>query len=264
MAHGSHTATEMDVQQLFDCNVVDKNGESFGKVENVWVDSGEHPQFLGISTGWLGMGKTHVIPAEAAELSSKGDKVRLSYTKDTVKDAPAFDPKEDLSDAEEQQVYDFYRGKGPELHGGYRESGYGETGFAPESPAVGEQRGLHTGSGETTIPLKEEELSIGKKQSTSGGVRLKKVVRTEKVEQPVELRREELVMDRTEGSGRTTDANSIGEEEYFIPLYQEELDVKKQTREKERVHVSKQDTTKRETVADKLRTEDLKGPDSRS
>src|SRR4051812_27790295 len=56
-----------------------------------------------------------------------------------------------------------------------------------------------TGQTETNnmvIPLYEESLNVGKREVEAGAVRLRKIVRTETVNQPVELRHEEVVIDR--------------------------------------------------------------------
>lgn len=55
--------------------------------------------------------------------------------------------------------------------------------------------------GQTTIPLYEEQLIVGTRDVESGGVRLRKKVTTETVSQPVQVRRETLVIDREAASG---------------------------------------------------------------
>lgn len=237
-----HTATEVDFHQLFNSRVYDRNGEEFAKVDNVWVDKNEHPQFLGILTHDKA---NHIIPAQGAELSSRGGKVRLVYDKDTVKASPTCDSERDLSDEEERKVCDFFQGKGPDL-------------ISSPAPAG---RPDYSQSEEKTIPLREEEMTVGKHEVEEGGVRLKRVVRSHTEEVPVNLRHEEIVVEREAGSGEKVSPESIGEEEYYIPLYHEEAVVQKQTREKERVHVGKRETTEREVVSDKLREEELKGPE---
>jgi len=53
---------------------------------------------------------------------------------------------------------------------------------------------------EVSIPLHEEQVSIGKTTVDAGQVTIRKIVTTETVSQPVQLRRESLVIDR-EGAG---------------------------------------------------------------
>lgn len=235
-----HIATEVDIQQLFNAKVYDRTGQELARIANVWADENEHPLFLGILTHG---NENHIIPARGAEVSSRGDKVRLAYDKDTVNASPTRDPDKDLREEDERKVYDFFQGKGPDV-------GYSH---APM------ERPDHDQTEEKTIPLREEELAVGKRDVEEGSVRLKRVVRSETVEQPVELRHEEIVIDREAGSGEQVSPESLGEEEYYIPLHHEEAVVQKQAREKERVHVGKREHSEREVVSGKVREEELKG-----
>jgi uncharacterized protein (TIGR02271 family) len=243
MAHT--TATQVDIHQLFNTQVYDRNGEAFAKIANVWTDENEHPHFLGIQT--FGS-ENHVIPAQGAELSSRGNKVRLVYDKATVQASPTSDPEQDLSDEDVRRVCAFFQDKGSAL-------------TASSAPRAQSDRGR---SEEKTIPLKEEEMTVGKRDVEEGGARLKKVVRSRTEEQPVELRHEELVVEREAGSGEKVSPESLGEEEYYIPLRHEEAVVQKQAREKERVHVGKRERGEHEVVSEKLREEELKGPERQS
>jgi stress response protein YsnF len=56
--------------------------------------------------------------------------------------------------------------------------------------------------------LYEEQIVVGTRQTESGGVRLRKDVTTETVNQPVQIRRETIVIDRQEGSGSGSSATS--------------------------------------------------------
>jgi hypothetical protein len=98
----AHTpATEADIHRLFNTQVYDRQGEAFAHIANVWTDENEHPYFLGIQT----FDKTnHVVPAQSAELSSRGDKVRLAYDKATVQASPICDPERDLRDEDARRV----------------------------------------------------------------------------------------------------------------------------------------------------------------
>ncbi|WP_166805061.1 DUF2382 domain-containing protein [Nitrosococcus wardiae] len=247
-----HTATEVDIHQLFNTKVYDRNGEEFAKVANVWVDDNAHPYFLGIQTHGSA---NHVIPAQGAELSSRGNKVRLAYDKATVEASPTCDPREDLRDEDERKIYTFFQDKGPDLTASYTAREQSDVGRAEEKSIPREEK---------SIPLKEEEMVVGKRDVEEGSVRLRKVVRSKTEEQPVELRSEELVVEREPGSGEKVSPETLGEEEYYIPLYHEEAVVQKQAREKERVHVGKRETTEREVVSEKLREEELKGPERQS
>jgi uncharacterized protein (TIGR02271 family) len=274
-----HTATEVDIHQLFNTKVYDRDGQEFAEIANVWVDKNEHPQFLGILTHG---NENHIIPAQGAELSSRGDKVRLAYDKDTVKASPTCDPTKDLRDEDERKVYEFFQGKGPDVS--YSSAPMGHSDYnqieeeiiplregdvvAETGDVVADKRQMgrsdYNQTDEKTIPLREEELVVGKHQVEEGSARLKKVVRSETVEQPINLCHEELVVEREAGSSEKVSPESLGEEEYYIPLYHEEAVVQKQAREKERIHVSKRQVCEQEVVSDKLRREEIEGPDRQS
>ena len=49
---------------------------------------------------------------------------------------------------------------------------------------------------EWSLPLYSESLRVGKREVENGSVRLHKVVRTENASQPIDLRRETVVIDR--------------------------------------------------------------------
>jgi uncharacterized protein (TIGR02271 family) len=275
-----HTATEVDINQLFNIKVYDRNDQEFAVIDNVWVDRNEHPQFLGILTHG---NENHVIPAQGAELSSRGDKVRLAYDKDTVNASPTCDPTKDLRDEDERKVYDFFQDKGPDVISSSAPMEYSDDYSQAEEESIPLREGdvvAETGNvvadkrqmgrsdynqtEEKTIPLREEELVVGTHQVEEGSARLKKVVRSETVEQPINLCHEELVVEREASSGEKVSPESLGEEEYYIPLYHEEAVVQKQAREKERIHVGKRKICEQEVVSDKLRREELEGPERQS
>lgn len=255
-----HTATEVDIRQLFNTKVYDRNSQEFAKVANVWVDKDEHPQLLGIL---MQDNENHIIPAQGAELSSRGDKVRLAYDMDTVNASPTCDPTKDLRDEDERKVYDFFQGKDPNLINPYASSNDNQVGVYDQAREYGQAQGDNQTEGKD-ISLSEEELAVGKREVEEGSVRLRKVVRTETVEQPVDLRHEEIVIDRGPGSGKEVPLESIGEEEYYIPLHHEETVIQKQAHERERIHVGKRVNTEHEVVSEKLRREELKDSERQS
>src|SRR5262249_9481340 len=65
---------------------------------------------------------------------------------------------------------------------------------APETQYVAAPAGTNM-----VVPLYAEQLNVGKREIDNGSVTLKKIVKTETVNQPVELRREELVIERQSG-----------------------------------------------------------------
>jgi uncharacterized protein (TIGR02271 family) len=76
----------------------------------------------------------------------------------------------------------------------------------------------------TVIPLYEESMAVGTRQVEEGQVKIRKVVKTETVNQPVQLRRETVTIERQPASGQSSTApeNAFQEGETTIQLWREE------------------------------------------
>lgn len=232
---------------LVDYDVVDRNNKKIGTVDSVWEDSTGLPAFLSIRTGWLGLGRSHFVPAHSAEVSERGKTIRLPYDEDTVKKSPDFDAKSDLDEGTESNVYDYYRTQGMT---------FPEEGARDWSTAA-PQAEYREGTAEKGIQLKEEQLHVGKKMEDAGGVRLRKVIRTETVNQPVELQREEIEIERVPASSEHPADTAFGEGEMYIPLRRERPEVSKTTRATEEIRAHKTTERDQETLSETLRKEDI-------
>src|SRR2546423_14728458 len=102
-----NTETKRSLEQYIDHNVVDQNGSKIGTLQCLWSDPRGEPAYLGVQTGWL-FGKTHVVPADTAEVNPVQRTIRLPYTEQKVKDAPSYDPGVELDPATQQQVPSYY------------------------------------------------------------------------------------------------------------------------------------------------------------
>jgi uncharacterized protein (TIGR02271 family) len=81
------------------------------------------------------------------------------------------------------------------------------------------------------VPLSEEEVKIGKRTVGAGEVKLHKTVTTEQVNVPVELKREDAVVERVPAHEMEhTGKESFQEERIEVPLTREEPVVEKETR----------------------------------
>jgi uncharacterized protein (TIGR02271 family) len=108
------------------------------------------------------------------------------------------------------------------------------------------------------VPLSEEEVKVGKRTVGAGEVNLQKKVSTEQVNLPVELKREDVVIERvpaheTEPAGK----EPFQEERVEVPLSREEPVVEKETRVVGGVRVRKTEATERETIQESVRREDV-------
>lgn len=150
---------------------------------------------------------------------------------------------------------------------GYRASA-GRSGSAFESRSAT----VASAQGGTTIevPLYEETLRVGTREVEAGGVRLRKEVQTETVNQPVQLRRETLVIDRvpaSEGRAPSSPAQFSGaagdlstpfqQKEMEIRLKREEPVVETQVVQKGRIVAQKRTETQQQNVQRQVRREDI-------
>jgi len=89
----------------------------------------------------------------------------------------------------------------------------GPTRYSYSQGTTGNQSVQQTGTGEiqserVVIPLHEEQVQVGKRTVETGTVRLRKQITTETINQPVEIRKETIVVDREPASGTSTSTTS--------------------------------------------------------
>jgi len=233
-----------DLSRYIGYDVVDRSDSKIGTLECLWSDHTGEPAFLGVHTGWI-FGKTHVVPAQNVGANERDHKIRLPYDKDKVKDAPAYDANGEMDEAREWEVYKYYGVASPQERRAQPQSSPQRTSQPRQAPA------------ETRMELSEEELKVGKREIEAGGVRLRKIIRTEVVNQPVELKREELVIERVPAGQGATQQRAFEGEEIYIPLRREEVVVEKQAKVREEVRVRKETQTDRQQLSEQVRREDV-------
>jgi uncharacterized protein (TIGR02271 family) len=114
-------------------------------------------------------------------------------------------------------------------------------------------------AGEQRLTLAEEQLSVGKRQAAAGEVELHKTVETERVTEQVQLRHDEVSVERRP----VTDASSvsgqtqIGEDEIRIPIMEEKVVMQKVLVPREEIIVRKNQVTDTQTVSADVRRERL-------
>jgi len=254
-----------ELRRFIDYTVVDREGDKLGSIDAVWQDHTDQPAYLAVRTGWLGMGKAHVIPAQRAEVNETRKTVRVPFSKEEVKNAPSFDSQDDITEETEFTISSHY-GIGrdwnrsrpamdapsePEFEEGME---IDQTLDAPGGQPLASQD-----REETRLRLSEEQVKVGKREVEYGGVRLRKVVRSETVDVPVELEREEIQIERGPASGASAEAGEsfISEDDVFIPLRREEAVIEKTVTPREEIRVSKRRETAQENVREEIRREDV-------
>ena len=229
---------QMDnIAELRGEQVVDRDGDKIGKVEEIYLDQQTgQPQWALVKTGLFGSASTFVPLSGAAR---EDDGLRVPYEKSLVKDAPNMEADGELSGDEEARLYRHY-------------------GF--DYDAGSDDR--HDTSGPNTdeaMTRSEEELQVGKATRERGRARLKKYVVTENVTQTVPVRREEVRVERepiTEGNvDAATDGPAISEEEHEVTLHEEQVVTSKQTVPKERVRLEKDTVVEEQQVSEDVQKE---------
>lgn len=268
-----YTGTETvpsSYERIIGYTVQDTAGENVGKVHNLWIDDTAQPLFLGVKTGWL-FGKNHVVPIGQADVNDNRQLVRLPFTEEQIKNALSFEENADISDEDQDRIFSYYGVQRPVGGAPALRDTPVSTVQTPAPASVREEtmsapRETRSTPLETaqdrTIQLKEEQVKVGKRDVEAGGIRLRKIVRTETVNQPVELQREEIVIERVPAGSATTPTGSFGSEDIFIPLRREEAVIQKDARVTEEVRVGKKIEVERQQVSEQVRKEELEVDDS--
>jgi uncharacterized protein (TIGR02271 family) len=114
-------------------------------------------------------------------------------------------------------------------------------------------------AGESTVevPLSEEEVKVGKRTVGAGEVKLHKTVTTEQVNVPVELKREDIVVERVAAHEVEAGKGAFQEEVIKVPLSREEPVVEKEVHVTGGVRVRKTEGIDKETIQETIRRENV-------
>ena len=153
-----------NMNSVFGAKVVDPDGEKVGTVKQVYVDQQDgHPLFASVSTGLFGTSESFV-PLEGAELT--GDELRVAHDKGRIKDAPRVEADAELSDEEQDRIFEHYGiGGGPTGSTGGT-GGTGSTGSTGSTGTTG--TGGDAGGASGTDP---DLVASAAGQDTSGTAR---------------------------------------------------------------------------------------------
>jgi stress response protein YsnF len=238
---------------IYDYDVFDMDGNKIGPVEGLWADEATgKPEFAAVKTGWI-FGRSHLVPISEGELDETRRSIRVPFPESKIKDAPHFEADHDLSPEEESRVYDHYR-----LDRSLRRSPTGLP--AGQAPAPGRAEARQPTREGPEIPLREERAEVGKREVEGDAIRLRKVVRTETVNEPVELEREHYEIERIPASelrAREAAGKPFEQEDILLRERHEEPVVEKHTEVTGGVRARKEVDTERENVQTELRREDV-------
>ncbi len=133
-----------------DYTVYDQHYEKIGKVDDLFVDENDQPEYIGVKTGFLGM-KSTLIPMELVRVNDRRKLIEVAADKDTIRSGPAFDDDEEITPEHESRIYGYY---GLE-HSGLQEGRGGY--YRSETPGEGSTGEDVAGSVDTEYGERREE-----------------------------------------------------------------------------------------------------------
>src|ERR687895_1994875 len=120
--------------------VYDPNDEKIGKVDDLFINESDQPEYIGVKKGFLGLEGTNLIPWELTRVNEEGHRIEVSVDKAQVKEGPSFDDDEDITPEYEERVYSHY-GLQRAHTGGEQRGGYGDY-YGHEEPSRREDNEL--------------------------------------------------------------------------------------------------------------------------
>ena len=257
--------------------VVDQSGSKIGKVDDLFLDENDQPEYFGVKMGFLGTSST-LIPADIATIDNEQGFIEVSHTKDTVKEGPAFDDDREITPEYENEVRSYYglsATTGTEDRGTYADYSSGDPGVVGPGMREGDtesgdfrahsedDEGVNQSAGsdledrdELRVQRTEEELAAGTREVEAGSMRVRKRVRTDREQIEVPTRHEEVSVERVPVEGDASEAE-IGEDEVVVPVTEEEVVVSKRAVAKEEVRVKKDVVEDTEVVEEDVRKEEV-------
>ncbi len=268
--------------------VYDNAGSKIGKVDDLFLDENDTPEYIGVKMGFLGTRST-LIPMEAATIDESAGTITVSADKDTVKNGPSFDDDREITPDYENQVrshyglgaaqssgsYGDYEGSGTGGHSGAGTTGSTEAGTVGPGMSSGDtesgefrehdpaDEGVTQSQGddladqdELRVQRSEEELRAGTREREAGAMRVRKRVRTDRERIEVPVKHEEVSVERVPVSGEATEAQ-IGEDEVEVPVTEEEVVTDKRAVAKEEVRIRKDVVEDTEVVEEDVRREEI-------
>src|ERR671912_383558 len=174
-----------------------ESGTKIGKVDDLFLDEKDQPEYFGVKMGFLGTSST-LIPADIATINNERGIIEVSQPKSIVQDGPAFDDDREITPEYENEVRSYYglsavtstedRGTysgysgevGPGMYEGDTETGEFR-GHSEDDEGVHQSRGDDLeDEDELRVQRSEEELRAGTREREAGAMKVRKRVRTDR------------------------------------------------------------------------------------
>jgi uncharacterized protein (TIGR02271 family) len=260
--------------------VYDQSGSKIGKIDDLFVDESDQPEYIGVKMGFLGTRSTLIPWDTISSVDDEGRALTVATDKDTAKNGPTFDDDREITPEFESEVYSYYglqRASTTEESGSYETYQGEETagavgpgmrmgdtetgefrGHASDDEGVSQSQGSDLeDEDELRVQRTEEELAAGTRERQSGQLKIRKRVRTDRESIEVPTRHEEVSVERVPLSEGTATEAQIGEDEVSVPVTEEEVVVEKRPVAKEEVRIRKDVVEDTEVVEEDVRREEV-------
>jgi uncharacterized protein (TIGR02271 family) len=290
----------MPEQRYAGYEIYDQDGARIGKLDDLFVDEDDNPEYVGVRTGLADTGSV-LIPVDAVTVEDRLRRVVVSRPKGVVETGPSLGYDEEVTPEFEERVRGHYGLPIPQDT--ETKSGYGAYYYRDDAePAQGERRGsgapipdvptIPSEAGrvrgsehdredlaepgileeeELRVRRSEEELKVGTREREAGAVRVRKRVRTDHERIVVPKKRVEVTVERVPVEGQAISAEKgtaegtaepeIREDEIVVPVIEEEIVVEKRPVVKEEIRIRKEVVEDTEIVEEDVRREEVEVDD---
>ena len=196
--------------------VYDMHYEKIGRVDDLFVNESDRPEYIGVKMGILGTRST-MIPMDIVRVNDKRRLVEVEADKDTIKEAPTFSDDREITPEFEQRVLSYYQAETAQASAERQAYGpyYPDTiGGEQVDVRPGERAGAHgrldeiqpegqagDSDGERDL-LDEEESGTRSPERQDARVNVRKRMPADRQHPAVSEGREEMPDDRSGDEGR--------------------------------------------------------------
>jgi uncharacterized protein (TIGR02271 family) len=266
----------MPEEQYAGYEIYAQDGERIGKLDDLFIDENDNPEYVGVRMSVSGSTRSVLIPADVVTVDVEPRRMVVSRPKGMVEAGPTYGAHDEVTPELEERVrghYGLESGRGADDKGGYG-AYYRDEGSTPGSAETGEVRAHDRESpfevdrdqeyqDELRVQRSEEELKVGTREREAGVVRVRKRVSTDHERIVVPKKRVEVTVERVpvEKEDVSTDKEAtgpeIGEDEIVVPVIEEEIVVEKRPVIKEEIRIRKEVVEDTEVVEEDVRREEV-------
>lgn len=233
-------------------DVKDNSGRTIGEVEELLFDPASRKvryMIVDLDDNDFDLEDREVlIPIGVAELHEKDDDVIISnITAEQLRALPEYD-EDRFSQDHEHSIRNVFAGAGAAGVAGAAGSFYDHDHYNEDNL----YRNRRQAGADETIPVIREDLEVGKREVETGGVRVRTHIVEEEAVEHVNLREENVHVERVPADRAATDAD-LREEQIELTERAEVPVVNKEARVVEEISLSKEVTERDETIRDTVR-----------